>query len=81
MAEYIQVGNDRIQVVSDEEAAKADFVVCCTADMPSPFTDNVMATCAFCATAIIHRPYMPKEPLKICIECAMNLPERGKGTH
>lgn len=64
-----------IPIVSDEEAEAADFVVCCTADMPSLFDDNVSTTCAECGTAIYHRPSIPKKPKKICIECALKLSE------
>jgi hypothetical protein len=69
----------KIQIVSDEEAEEADVVVCCTADMPSYFDDNVYTTCAECGVEIYHRPYMPKKPRKVCIECAIKMSDESKG--
>ena len=66
----------KIQVVSDEEAEEADIVVCCTADMPRYFDDDVFTTCAECGSAIFHRPHAPKKPRKVCIECAARLAEQ-----
>jgi hypothetical protein len=64
-----------IQIVSDEEAEQADFVVCMPLG-PSPFADNVTAKCCDCEQAIMHRPHVPKRPPKICITCAA---DRGTG--
>ena len=33
------------------------------------FADDVRATCAQCAAAIVHRPYVPFESVKLCIAC------------
>ncbi len=67
-----------IQIVSTEEAEKADMVVCCRVGTPSDFTDNEFGTCSDCGHAIFFRPYMPKKPRKICVEC---LGDRAKGGH
>ena len=66
-----------IKVVSDEEAERADFAVCCRVGMSTPFTDNLTGVCAHCGHAIFWRPYMPKRPIKICIQCAADLPPGG----
>jgi uncharacterized protein (DUF983 family) len=51
-----------------------DFVVCMRADEdPQYFTDNLRGVCSRCGAAIIFRPYAPKEPEKICVQCAMEL--------
>lgn len=71
----ITINGIPVNVVSDEEAENAAFVVCCDARFPSPFTDNVAATCALCLKAIIHRPHAPKKPPKLCIDCAMRFSE------
>ena len=68
-----------IQVVSDEEAEEVDVVVCNTADIWSPFRDNVLTTCAECGAGIYHRPYMPKKPRKVCINCAVALHDKEEG--
>lgn len=60
-----------VTIVSDEEAETADCVVCMLADYPTPFSDNVFTVCADCSSAIQHRPYAPKKPRKLCIDCAM----------
>lgn len=61
---------DVIQVVSNEEAEKAEFVLCAP-DGPSSFADNIKTVCSMCGTAIMHRPYIPKKPPKICIQCLL----------
>lgn len=58
-----------ITVVSDEEAEEVDAVVCLRAGSPSPFTDNETGVCSQCGHAIFFRPYMPKKPRKICVQC------------
>ena len=67
-----------IQVVSEEEAEEADVVVCNTADMWTPFRDNVQTDCAECGTPIYHRPHAPRKPRKICLNCAAALSERER---
>ena len=62
-----------IKVVSEAEAETVDFVVCCRVGMATPFDDNVFDVCAHCGHAIFFRPYMPKRPAKICVECATDL--------
>jgi hypothetical protein len=62
-----------IHVVSEEACEEVDFVLCADADAPTPFTDNVHTTCAGCGVAIIHRPYVPKKPMKVCLKCASGL--------
>ena len=64
-----------IKIVSNEEAERADFVVCVRAGSPSPFPDNETGICSRCGHPIIFRPYMPKAPPKICVECAVGLAE------
>ncbi len=61
----------KIEIVSDDEAEKADFAVCMRAGSISPFTDNLTGTCFDCGHAIIFRPYLPTKPVKICMECAI----------
>jgi len=63
-----------IKIVSEQEAEAVDFVVCMrVGSMESPFDDNVTGVCAHCGHAIFFRPYMPKHPQKICVECAVDL--------
>lgn len=59
-----------IEIVSDEEAENADFCICMPAWYESPFSDNEFGVCSKCGCEIMFRPYMPKRPPKICIECA-----------
>lgn len=69
----VEIGGLKMTVVSDAAAEKAEMVVCMPADFQSPFSDNLVAACAQCGTAIIHRPHVPKRPAKVCIHCAMPL--------
>lgn len=69
----VEIGGLKMTVVSDAAAEKAEMVVCMPADFQSPFSDNVVAACAQCGKAIIHRPHVPKRPAKVCIHCAIPL--------
>lgn len=53
-------------VVSEAECEAADYVVC---GPTSHFADDVHTTCSSCDAAIVHRPYAPLRPPKICVEC------------
>lgn len=73
MGDKITVAGIEIEVVSEEEAEKATFVVCGDADQgPYPWDDNVETTCALCGKDVVHRPSAPKAPMKICIQCMMD---------
>lgn len=59
-----------IRVVSDVEAEKGAYVVCIqAADDPGCFADNLTGICCACGEAVVFRPYMPKQPPKICLQC------------
>lgn len=62
-----------IEAISPAEAETVDYVVCAPADFPTPFTGNVKTVCAACGAAIMHRPYAPKRPPKVCVACAYGL--------
>lgn len=66
---YIEVAGVRVEVASPEECEQAAFVVCSPIGF---FDDDIKTTCAFCNTAIVHRPSAPKAPPKICICCAIS---------
>ena len=72
----IEIAGVPATVVTDAEAEKADFVVCCRVGTPSVFDDDVAGTCADCGHAIFHRPHVPMTPPKICLDCAI---DRAKG--
>lgn len=69
----IMIDGVPVEVVSDEEANLAAFVVCVRADSPAAevFDDNETGVCSRCGAAIVFRPYMPKGPPKICLQCAI----------
>jgi hypothetical protein len=58
-----------IPIVSDEEAEKADFVVCVRSPGPKYFPDNEYGHCVVCGHLVTFRPYMPKKPQRLCLEC------------
>ncbi|HEU01315.1 hypothetical protein LCGC14_0795550 [marine sediment metagenome] len=69
---------DRIgRVGTTAECEEADFVIC---GVDSFFDDDIHTKCSHCGAAIVHRPYVPKTPRKICVACcklqmeAENLP-------
>jgi hypothetical protein len=66
-----------IKVVSDAEAEKSDYVVCCKlANDPGCFDDNLVGECAACGAPVIFRPHSPKRPAKICTECFVEMRSR-----
>ena len=67
-----------ITVVSDEEAERSDMVVCLPDSGPRYFDDDVRATCAMCGIAIRHRPHVPKQPPKVCVNCALFMTKADK---
>lgn len=69
-----------IKVVSSEEAEQADFVVCMREGEGDDraFIDNVHGVCAECNHAIYFRPYSPKKPPHICLQCALARVEAGE---
>jgi hypothetical protein len=50
------------------------MVVCMPASsVDDTFPDNVHTVCALCGTPVVHRPYVPKKPPKICMPCIMKM--------
>ncbi len=56
-----------VTIGTDEECEACEFVIC---GPKSFFDDDVHTTCANCGAAIVHRPYVPTAPTKICMDCA-----------
>lgn len=69
----IEIAGIPFTLVSDEDANLVDFVVCVRADTPSRFDDNETGVCSHCGVAIIFRPHIPKDPPRICLQCAAAL--------
>lgn len=63
-----KIAGIEVTVASEEECEKAAAVVC---GPNSYFADDVRAQCEACGAAIVHRPYVPKGPPKICMQCWM----------
>jgi hypothetical protein len=64
---YVELGESKFFIVDSDEAERASLVVC---GPVSYFDDDVHASCADCGTAIVHRPYAPTTPPKVCLGCA-----------
>jgi hypothetical protein len=63
-----------IPIVSNEEAAKADYVVCVRrGSQPEHFTDNLYDKCCKCGHEVMFRPYIPAGPKRLCTECFMEM--------
>lgn len=67
-----------IRVVSQEDAEKAAFYVCNRVGCPSHFVDDRIGVCAHCHHPIYFRPHAPVAPVKICLECAIDLGRGGR---
>jgi hypothetical protein len=74
---FTTIGGHRVEIRDEAECEEAKFVVCVRAhDDPGTFTDNVHTICTGCGTEIIHRPYAPKTPPKICMDCMVKFERR-----
>jgi hypothetical protein len=78
IGERVIIGPATVEVVSAEDAEKADIVVCMRLGASTPFTDNLVGTCNDCGHPIIFRPYAPKKPTKVCLECLAVRTEAGR---
>lgn len=66
----VNIGGIEAIVATPEECEAVSFVVCGSV---SYFADDVHARCAYCDTPIVHRPYVPLTPPKICIACLLSI--------
>lgn len=67
----VRIGGIEATVVPDSVAEECAVAMCAPWDGPRYFSDDVKATCVGCGRAVRHRPYMPKKPMKLCMECAI----------
>lgn len=70
-----------LEVVSQEAAEGAQFVICMPAPAGAPLilADNAVAACHDCGQRIQHRPTAPVRPPKICLDCMTQRAEGGRG--
>jgi hypothetical protein len=63
-----------VRMVSDEEAERAAYLVCCRkVDDPGAFDDDLTGHCVSCRSVVIFRPSSPKTPPRLCLQCAAAL--------
>jgi hypothetical protein len=67
----VKIAGVNVNVVPDSVAESCDLAICADWDGPRYFPDDVRAVCAGCGKALRHRPYMPKKPMKMCMECGL----------
>jgi hypothetical protein len=67
---------NRVEIVDDDEAEAAHYVVCGRLTTPLLMPDNLIDLCLKCGEAIQHRPHTPRAPPKICVECALAVVRR-----
>ena len=58
-----------IEIDEDGNGEHADVVVCMRLTQPLLMPDNEIGLCSECGEAIQYRPYVPKLPRKMCLEC------------
>lgn len=70
-----------VDVASDEECEKADFVVCMPLGptLHPSLEDNLTGVCSKCGRQIMFRPNAPTTPPKICYPCFEALMESENG--
>lgn len=66
IGDTVSIGGLPVRVTSLDECASATYVVC---GNKSHFRDDVGSSCALCQAPIVHRPYVPKGPMTICLDC------------
>jgi hypothetical protein len=66
----IKIAGVPVEIVSEEEAEDADYLVCMP-NAPSPFDDNLIGVCCKCGITVMYRWHAPKKPPKICLDCAV----------
>jgi hypothetical protein len=61
-----------VTFATTEEAEGCEFLVCVEWTTPPLFRDNIRSTCGGCGTPLQHRPYAPRKPMRVCVECAIS---------
>lgn len=67
------------QVISREDAERADAVLCMSEGVAEFSPDDVRTTCATCGRRVHHRPHVPKKPKKLCPDCAFSSDKEATG--
>jgi hypothetical protein len=63
-----------MKLVDDDAAERADFVACLKkVNDTGAFSDNEEGVCSKCGEVVIFRPYAPKKPARICMECVTEM--------
>jgi hypothetical protein len=72
-----------IEIISPSEATSADVVVCVLyrAEDGLMLPDNVLDRCSECHRRVQLRPYVPKQPKRVCVECLPGVLERNDDEH
>lgn len=78
---FLMPGGLLIDIVSAEAAESADLVACARwsdvqKGVPGTLPGTIKGACARCGTPIGWRPYIPKRPEKVCIDCVERDAER-----
>lgn len=71
----VNIGGLKAIVGTPEECEAASFVVC---GAVSFFSDDIHTICSSCGEAIVHRPYVPITPPKICVPCMIGFVKAEK---
>jgi len=61
-----------VTIVDDDEAEKADFIICMPLG-PSPFDDNLTGACCKCGIKVMYRWHAPRKPKRLCMDCFYKL--------
>lgn len=60
----------KVEFVTPEQAEEMDVLVCVPWTTPPLLPDNQRGTCAMCQGRVQLRPYAPKRPMRVCVDCA-----------
>lgn len=70
MTRRVTIDGFPVEIVTDAEAETADMMICIRWTMPPMYPDNQRGTCSRCGHAVQFRPYAPKRPARVCVNCA-----------
>lgn len=76
---FLAESAEKLEIVARDEAARdVDVVVCRLITDPLVFPDNLVGHCSQCFRLVQFRPHAPREPKRVCDECARPMIEKQR---
>ena len=75
----VVIGGQTFKIATAGESEGCDGVVCANATTPLLMPDNLTGPCRDCGDMLQYRPYNPKRPPRLCIDCATVMMLKARG--